>query len=271
MDIKWLVPCLFLAALFVPGAPVSAGEYQEGVAAVERGDYDQALGWLRPLGEKGDQRAQDLISKINTYLDANAALEREDYGEALRLLRPLAEHGDQRAQEKSFKINGYVALIRGDYSEALRQWQPLAEHDQVGYYQDFIDFIYQQSSEGAKFIREEANRGNAQAQTCMARLYQSGQGVAEDQIESRRWLRKAAEQGYAYAQYELGKSYFLGQGVPMDYVEAYKWFNLAAARAKAFEQSEARKFRDWLTETKLTPAQVAEGQRRASQWQSKRQ
>ena len=59
----------------------------------------------------------------------------------------------------------------------------------------------------------------------------------------------------------LGFLYNKGDGVPTDYIEAYKWFNLAAADGN----TGAVALRDSIT-TKMTQAQIAEGQRRASEF-----
>ena len=74
----------------------------------------------------------------------------------------------------------------------------------------------------------------------------------------------AAEQGDAKAQYNLGSMYDTGQGVAQNNVEAYKWLSLAAAQG----DSSAAKNRDTVR-GKITPTQVAEGQRLAAAWKPK--
>ena len=83
--------------------------------------------------------------------------------------------------------------------------------------------------------------------------------------------RKAAEQDSAMAEYNLGVLYAQGQGVPQDYVEAYKWFSLAASPFLAAEptiRAMAGKSRDMVA-THMTPAQIAEGRKLASEWKPK--
>jgi hypothetical protein len=82
-----------------------------------------------------------------------------------------------------------------------------------------------------------------------------GTGATEapvESVEESRW--------YMYAK---------GQGVAQDYVQAHKWMNLAAANFSASE-SERREgavtSRDRLA-AKMTPAQIAEAQKLARQWQ----
>jgi TPR repeat protein len=77
-----------------------------------------------------------------------------------------------------------------------------------------------------------------------------------------RWFRLAADQGDFDGQYELALIYQVGRGVPQDYVEAYKWFSLAAAQDDSFA---VRGLNDMTA--LMTPAQIAEGQRLAAEWQ----
>ena len=66
--------------------------------------------------------------------------------------------------------------------------------------------------------------------------------------------------------------YANGQGVPKDYVVAHKWFNLAASRFTWAEEAgyrdNATKDRD-LIAANMTPAQIAEAQKRARDWKPK--
>jgi TPR repeat protein len=75
-----------------------------------------------------------------------------------------------------------------------------------------------------------------------------------------------AEEGDALAQYNLGVMYANGQGVPQDYIQASMWVNLAAAQG----QEEAVKGREILTK-EMTPAQIAEAQRLATEWLAQHQ
>jgi TPR repeat protein len=125
--------------------------------------------------------------------------------------------------------------------------------------------------EAMKWYRKAAEQNNAAAQNDLGNMYTEGQGVPQDYVEAMKWLRKAAEQGNAAAQNNLGNMYTEGQGVPQDYVQAHKWFNLAAARIPASETESraiASKSRDRVA-SKMTPAQVAEAQKLASEWKPK--
>jgi TPR repeat protein len=114
-----------------------------------------------------------------------------------------------------------------------------------------------------------ADQGNARAQYNLGAMYTKGLGVPQDYAEALKWYRQAANQGDAAAQAALGAGYATGQGLPQDYVQAHKWFNLAAStgadRPVAAEALAAR----YAVAAKMTPAQIAEAQKLAREWNRK--
>ena len=90
-------------------------------------------------------------------------------------------------------------------------------------------------------------------------MYDTGEGVPEDDRKALRWFRKAAEHGLARAQNNLGRMYAEGQGVLEDYVKAYAWFNVAAAQG----DKAASLLKNWLR-PRMTAEQVAEAQKLAA-------
>ena len=155
-----------------------------------------------------------------------------------------------------------------------------------------------------KLSRPHADQGNALAQANLGSMYENGLGVPQNYAEAVKWHRLAAAQGYARAQFNLGVVYDSGLGVPNDHAEAVKWYRLAAAQgyiaaqlslgfeymlrlndlvsahmwfnlaASRFYDS-ARETRDMavkqrgLVAARMTPAQIAEAQQRASEWKPK--
>ncbi len=135
----------------------------------------------------------------------------------------------------------WAAYERGDFATALHLWRPLAA------------------------------QGNAFAQSNLGFMYDSGQGVPQDQGEAVKWYRLAAEQGNARAQSNLGSMYASGEGVPQDYVQAYLWANLAASRFPSSakeDRDQAAHNRD-IVASKMTPAQIAEAEELAREWKPK--
>ena len=62
-------------------------------------------------------------------------------------------------------------------------------------------------------MRPLAGQGNAVAQFSLGFMYDTGQGVTQDDSEAVTWYRKAAAQGHANAQYNIGVLYANGRGV----------------------------------------------------------
>jgi uncharacterized protein len=83
-------------------------------------------------------------------------------------------------------------------------------------------------------------------------------------VEAATWYRRAADQGEPWAQTNLGVKYARGQGVPQDYVTAYMWFDLSAAQG----DKDAVIDRD-AAARRMTPAQIADAQKRAQEWKPK--
>ena len=108
-------------------------------------------------------------------------------------------------------------------------------------------------------LRKAAEQGDAWAQNNLGLAYNTGRGVAKDQVESVKWWRKAAEQGDARGQGMLGFAYASGEGVAKDQVEGYAWTNLAAVTNEAAKERRAQ------IEKTMTAQQVAEGQKRATE------
>jgi TPR repeat protein len=113
--------------------------------------------------------------------------------------------------------------------------------------------------EAVKWFRKAAEQDFAPAQFHLGCSYAEGRGVAKNEVEAVKWYRKAAEQDEDDAQYNLGCCYGNGQGVEKDYVEAYKWFVVSAAQGYESAKNAATKL-----EGIMSPAQIAEGKRRAS-------
>jgi TPR repeat protein len=178
-----------------------------------------------------------------------------------------AESGDATAQ---CKLAFYYRSGKGvttDYIEAFRWYQKAAAqgdaiaqnnlgncyYDGQGIERDYI--------EATKWYRKAAEQNNDAAQTSLGVCYFAGQGVTQDYAEAVKWYRKAAEQNLYTAQYYLGSVYANGNGVPKNYIEAYKWYSLSAARGCGEANNDLS-----IIETRMTPEQIAEGQKLAREF-----
>lgn len=86
-------------------------------------------------------------------------------------------------------------------------------------------------AQAVKWLQKSADQKNPEAQAELGRLYQDGTGVKQDLQAAINWYRQAADQGFADAQASLGNLYYLGQGVEQDRNRAARLFADAASRS----------------------------------------
>jgi uncharacterized protein len=110
-----------------------------------------------------------------------------------------------------------------------------------------------------------AFRGNAQAQAFLGFMFENGYGAPQVYVTAADLYFQAAARGNPFGQAMLGLMYDKGHGVPQDFILAYKWLNLAAARAPRHERDYVLRLRNAVA-SKMSPVQIAEGQRLAMLW-----
>ena len=106
------------------------------------------------------------------------------------------------------------------------------------------------------WYRKSAEQGDSGAQFNLGIMYDSGEGVPEDDAKAVHWWRKAAKQGDSGAQNNLGIMYAKGEGSPEDYVQAYAWISIAAAQGNEL----SKKAKEEIAEN-MTRAEIAEAQK----------
>jgi TPR repeat protein len=128
-----------------------------------------------------------------------------------------------------------AAYARGDYVRAVNILTPLALH------------------------------GNASAQAFLGFMFENGYGAPQVYVAAADLYCQAAIRGNPFGQAMLGLMYDKGHGVPQDFILAYKWLNLATARAPARARDYFMRLRNAVA-SKMSRAQIAEGQRLAMHW-----
>jgi uncharacterized protein len=147
---------------------------------------------------------------------------------------PLGAATAQCPRSPNWLVDAAKAIDRGDEAAAIRIVRPLAES------------------------------GNPEAQDFMGRYYTHSLGptlkVPKDEVEAAKWYHRAADQGDAF-----GFMHRDGEGVPQDYVLAYMWLTLAAQRRDPCLSHIAGEAADDVAR-KMSPAEIAEAQKLASEW-----
>ena len=125
-------------------------------------------------------------------------------------------------------------------------------------------------AEAAQWFRLAADQGLAEGHFSLGMVYARGNGVHQDDMEAGRWVRLAAAQGFVVAQAFLAMMCAEGRGMPQDFVAAHMWYSVAQAQDAAGNPAgPALRYSDELAaiSARMTPAQIAEAERLAREWQ----
>ncbi|HIJ37816.1 MAG TPA: sel1 repeat family protein [Rhodospirillaceae bacterium] len=172
------------------GASVLA-ETDEGVSALQRGDYSKAMEIWAPAAEAGQAAAQYSLGYLYQFglgVSADLGKAKEWYEKAA-----LANNADALYALGLMYETGKSG--RKDLNEALRLYRKAAASGQ-----------------------------QADAEYAVGRMILRGRGVARDPEEAIKWLKKAAEHNQSAAQYMLGAACEAGWGLPADPLAAYYWY-----------------------------------------------
>lgn len=94
------------------------------------------------------------------------------------------------------------------------------------------------SSGNLRALEDKALRGDMEAATQLAELYQYGEeGAPMNYKKAERWYRAAASVGDAAGQNGLGSLYFNGQGMQQSYADAFRLYEMAAKQGHPMGQA----------------------------------
>ncbi len=152
-------PAVSMAAAAKKTAVASAvSQFDQGVAAYERGDYSTAYSLFRPLADQGNADAQ---FNLGIMYELGWGVP-QDYAAAVSWYRKAAEHGNADAHYNLGLIYSKGEGVQQDYAAA------------------------------ASWFRKAAERGQVGGQYALALYYALGQGVPEDYVQAHKWFNLAA-------------------------------------------------------------------------------
>lgn len=91
-------------------------------------------------------------------------------------------------------------------------------------------------NQAAFWYRKAAELGHAEAQICLAALYEAEDGPSKDDVQAAFWYREAAALGNSEAQVQLAVMFGEGRGVPRDPERALFWLRESARRENVVGQ-----------------------------------
>lgn len=150
---------LLRAAAFVLFAtPALAGPFDDGIRALQAGDFAEARGNFTPLARGGDGNAQFMLG----VMLENGLGTTKDTGAAAAWYRKAADAGIASAQ---YNLGVFYQLGTG---------------------------VTQDLAQALIFHRQAAAQGHSRAQNNLGTLYYTGAGVERDPVEAWKWLTLAA-------------------------------------------------------------------------------
>ena len=108
----------FIVLLIAFAFPVSAGPFEDGVAAAETGDYVTALKIYRTLAEQGHAPSQYNLGSLYFYGQGVP----QDYAEAVKWFRLAAEQGFAAAQNNLAAMYANGLGVQQDRVQAYLWW-----------------------------------------------------------------------------------------------------------------------------------------------------
>jgi len=186
-------------------------QFEFGYHQFDRGNLKEGVLWIQRSATNGFASAQAYLGFL--YLQGSGVAKDVDLG--LAWLRMGATNSHSTRAEA-----GRTQFVLGSFFAG-----------------DFPGVVQKDDVEAAKWLRQAATNGFAQAQTKLAQMIQSRRADALYNAEAVNWLQKASEQGDPEAQTELGKVFLMGVwGPPKDDQAALKWFLRAAEQGNASAQ-----------------------------------
>jgi TPR repeat protein len=204
------------------------------------------------------------------YADGMRVHEQKDYAKAAILFRKAADAGHAGAQFELGLMHDEGEGMPQDYKQAMAWYEKAAAQGNapaqynLGVLYNLGHGVAEDPKQAVPWYEKAATQGFAPAQAAMGFFYDEGRGVEQDPGKALAWYEKAAEQGFSAVHNNLG--ILRVEGPVQDYAEAYKWWALARDGGNPDAKANLEKL-----EPKMTPEQIAEGQRRVEAWKKAHQ
>ena len=131
-----------------------------------------------------------------------------------------------------------AAYARQDYATAAPLYQQLADAGRasamvrLGAMYETGQGVAQDDVQAVAWLRKASENGNSEGMVSLGWMYLQGRGVAQDSAQAADWFRKAAEKGEPSGMTNLGVMYANGSGVAQDYSQALAWYGMAAEKGE---------------------------------------
>jgi len=252
---------LGVGVMLICGLPAWA-DTAAGMQAFKNKDYAKAFSEWKTAAEAGQAEAQFDLGVL--YAQGKGVP--RDLPMAESWYRKAAEQGNAEAEFALGQMYSRGWGVPRDEADAMRWFQMANSPDSDGPSTDWSLIegygVQQDQKQAAYWYELAAQKGHAEAQFNLGRLYAAGKGgIPHDEEQALRWVRAAASQGYPPAEARLGVRYATGLGIALDTKRAYFWLTLAYLRG----EKNIEKLRS-AQAAKLSPADVSATDQAAQNW-----
>ena len=241
-----------------------ASLYHSGSGTEEKESKTETMAWLLKDAEQGDAKAQYQLAHMLKSYSGPETDRKEHKTEALRWFRKAAEQGHVQAQYWTGIYYQFgLEVITEDQAEADSWFLKAAEEGhtrammKLGRYHEAAELgdasaqyqlgdqsMENDPSEAMNWYLKAYNSSNdhdgytstaGRAAYQIAKMYEEGNGVTQNDEMALSWLFKAAEKGDPDAPYNIARRYVKGLGVPKDTKLAAEWYVEAESRGQDFD------------------------------------
>jgi len=161
------------------------------------------------------------------------AYKKKDYSTAFQILKPLAEKGNADAQNLMGVMYILGLGTKKDPKTSFELFKASALQGHAVAQRNFGRMYFKgigvaiDIDEGIRWYHLSAEQGDKTSQNILGNWYKNGKVVPQNYETAIKWYRLAAEQGHSSAQTTLGYMYYSGEAGSVDIKEAIKWYSLA--------------------------------------------
>ncbi len=251
------------------GQPAAASAFQAAVSEAQQKAKTKLTSIIETMRkEAAEQRAAELAKAADRHAEELQQVRADAQAEVTAAIEQAQQEIGRSRQEEAERHTAELARLR---EELERQYADELERTRTAVVESFEALtggiqqtgqgIAQDDVEAAQWYHLAVDEGRADAQFKLGVLYHEGELVSRDHAEAIRWFRLAADQGFADAQCALGSVLARGESVGQDYVAAHMWLSLAAQSSDRFVEA-----RDAVA-AQMTAEQIVEAEHLACEWQ----
>ena len=220
-----------IAIIFL-SSKISLADFDNGMDAINEGNYEKAITELKPMADQGDPRAQFWYGNLifnGLGTPKNMKLGMEFYRLSAEKNFPLALHELGHVYHHALGVEQDIEEAINWYEKAITEGKVVYSYHNLGMiYHYGSNSIESNANKAIELYEKAANLDYIGSMQNLGIVYSDGIIVKKDIQKALYWFNKAASKGLPQAYHRLSLIYGNGDGVDQNYKEAIRLTNLAA-------------------------------------------